>query len=340
MLCQTTVTVTPPTTGGGCSGDCGGGGGGGGPSTPNVVLSSLPHVGNQPLTYLYLSQIPYTGLDLGTFGTLLYWAALIAWALALAYLVLFGAAPFMNRSLRRFGSRVKEALNAQSQIPAYAGMSQHIDAAVAEPVAPAPAAKMGPYERPRGYSSYEGFKSFANNGSLSIDDIVKGLARSHSISAPVVEPKKIEYTPKAEQNIEPVYENVEPIYENIEPIMNDPMPEAAPIASAPAHIRGLVAALVEGDRTAVFAGLRQQIRGGGSSEKLVSDIAVLLDDAYRARIDGTQSDADTARLVARLDTPTLEKLVASLTTAIDSSYTTNVTGAKIALTRALAVLGA
>jgi hypothetical protein len=57
-------------------------------------------------------------------------------------------------------------------------------------------------------------------------------------------------------------------------------------------------------------------------------------------MDGTRSDADVVRLVARLDTPTLEKLVASLTTAIDSSYTAGVTGAKMALTRALGVLGA
>jgi len=36
----------------------------------------------------------------------------------------------------------------------------------------------------------------------------------------------------------------------------------------------------------------------------------------------------------------LEKLIASLTTAIDSSYSTGVTGAKLALTRALSILGA
>ena len=110
--------------------------------------------------------------------------------------------------------------------------------------------------------------------------------------------------------------------------------------SAPAHIRGFTAALVEGDREAVFAGLRQHVRGGGMPEKLVSEVVCLLDDAYRARVDGTACDADMARLVARLNTPTLEKLIAALTNAIDSSYSTGVTGAKLALTRALATLGA
>jgi hypothetical protein len=82
------------------------------------------------------------------------------------------------------------------------------------------------------------------------------------------------------------------------------------------------------------------VRGGGAPEHFISSAAILLDDAYRARIDGTASDADVARMTARLSTPTLEKLIASLTTAIDSSYSSGVTGAKLALTRALAILGA
>jgi hypothetical protein len=47
-----------------------------------------------------------------------------------------------------------------------------------------------------------------------------------------------------------------------------------------------------------------------------------------------------ARLTAKIPTPTLEKLVASLATAVDSSYSEGVIGAKLALTRALLVLGA
>ena len=68
------------------------------------------------------------------------------------------------------------------------------------------------------------------------------------------------------------------------------------------------------------------------SEQLLSKVACLIDDVYRSRIDGTACDPELARLTARLDTPTSEKLVASLATAIDSSYSTGVTGAKLALT--------
>lgn len=303
----------PPPAGGGGGG--GGAGGGGGGAAPNITLAALPRVGAQPLVFLYLSQIPYTGLELGPIGTILYWLALIVWSLALAYLVLFVALPFANRHLRSFGSRVSLALNANNSTP----MSQSAGQEKTPPATPAAYAGQEQSESSRGYSSYEGFKSFAHNGALSIDDIVKGLTR----------------------NAEPVYEKVEPIYDNVEPIVNNAIKAAeTESVSAPANIRGFISALVEGDRMAVFAGLRQHVRGGGAPEKLISDIVYLLDDAYRARIDGTDCDADVARMTARLDTPTLEKLVAALATAIDSSYSAGVTGAKLALTRALMTLGA
>ncbi|OGG62721.1 hypothetical protein A3C19_03405 [Candidatus Kaiserbacteria bacterium RIFCSPHIGHO2_02_FULL_54_22] len=334
-VCTITNNDVPPVITTGCTSNCGGGGGGGGPSKPKVVLSSVPHVGQVLGSYLYLSQIPYTGLELGPIGTTLYWLALIGWALALAYLVLFGAVPFASRSARSFGTRVSNALNAQELRTAPAWVPEPAPAVMPEPHEARRRTESVVGEAPRGYSSYEGFKSFAKNGALSIDDIVKGLARSHSPVPPAPTPFGSELRPQASR----VYANVEPIYENVEPITADTARDTVPV-SAPAHIRGFTAALVEGDREAVFAGLRQHVRGGGMPEKLVSEVVCLLDDAYRARVDGTACDADMARLVARLNTPTLEKLIAALTNAIDSSYSTGVTGAKLALTRALATLGA
>jgi len=258
---------------------------------------------------------------------MLYWLALIGWALAFAYLVLFGAAPLANRSLRNFGARVSTALNAREMHPVFAMHSAPPAPAVEHqtfqnntPVYPYGHNETLP-EAPRGHSSYDGFKSFAHNGALSIDDIVKSLSRQQARPVAQAEPTQ----------------NTEPIYENIETIAPTAIAETS---TAPASTRGFIAALVEGDRAAVFAGLRQHVRGGGASEQLLSEMVCLLDDAYRSRIDGTSCDADIARLTARLSTPNLEKLIASLTTAIDSSYSTGVTGAKLALTRALTILGA
>jgi hypothetical protein len=185
-------------------------------------------------------------------------------------------------------------------------------------------------EASNGYSSYDGFKSFARSGALSIDDIVKGLSNGPATKA--VSPR----APEMKMNVEPIYENVEPIYNLIA--------ENAHISAQPADahgdVRGLASAIVGGDRAAVFSGLRQHVRGGGSPERFVSSILNILDDIYRSRIDGAPCDAAVSRITARLDTPTLEKLITALTTGIDSSYTDKMTGAKLALTRALAVLGA
>ncbi len=301
------ATSVPPPSDGGGGGSSGGGGGGGGSSAPNVTLTLLPHVGFQPLVYLYLSQIPYTGLDLGPIGTALYWLALVGFALALAYLILFGVVPLANRSFRSLSSRVKGTLNVRESL--FAASRAAPTMVSSEPILPPPAAQE-PREAPRGYSPYVGFKSFAHNGALSIEDIVKGLAR-----------------------------NVEPIYENVEPIVNDIVANTASV-SAPMNTRDFISALVRGDRDAVFAGLRQRARGTESPEQLISAAVCLLDDAYRARIDGADTDTDIARLIARLDTPTLEKLISALTTAIDSRYSVGMTGVKLALTRALTVLGA
>jgi hypothetical protein len=233
----------------------------------------------------------------------------------------------MNRSARRFGSRVQEALNTQCtpdiRVPQTLASEEPAEPRAAYETFDMP-------EAPRGYSSYEGFKSFAHGGALSIDDIVKGLARSRAASDPTL----------PRPSVEPVYEKVEPIYDHIEPVGGGSAPEEPRRPSAPANVRGFTSALVEGDRAAVFSGLRQHVRGGGSPEELLSGTVFLLDDAYRARVDGTACDPEIARLTARFDTPTLEKIIAALTTAIDSSYSTGVTGAKLALTRALTVLGA
>ncbi|MHB1162936.1 MAG: hypothetical protein ACYCZZ_00175 [Minisyncoccota bacterium] len=334
LTCSASLQVTGG-SGGGCTGNCGGGGGS---PTPTVTLSALPHVGAHPLAYLYLSQIPYTGLDLGPIGTALYWIALIGWSIALAYLMIFGAIPFTSRSVRTFGARVSDALNAQNFAPAVAAPQPRVYATAAS--APPSVEETTQPEAPRGYSPYEGFKSFAHNGALSIDDIVKGLSREQ---AALATHRGSGFAPAAAP-VEPVIEPIAPILEDTsfqpytEPIVS-PAKASEPV-SIPADVRGLTSALVEGDRAAVFAGLRQLVRGGGAPERLVSSVACLLDDTYRARIDGSQCDAAVARLTARIDTPTLEKLIASLTTAIDSSYSDNVTGAKLAFTRALAVLGA
>lgn len=46
-----------------------------------------PPVYQNPVPYVTLSAVPYTGLDLGPVGTIVYWAFLVAWSLFAAYLI-------------------------------------------------------------------------------------------------------------------------------------------------------------------------------------------------------------------------------------------------------------
>ena len=182
---------------------------------------------------------------------------------------------------------------------------------------------------PSGYSAYNGFKSFVpRDSALSVEDIVKGLSQKHRATT-------TEHT--ADEHIAEPTINVEPIYEDVEPIASDNIANTAKI---PIQTRSFVIALIEGDRTTVFSELRQHTRNGNTPEQFMSIALCLLDEVYRARIDGIDCDTDVERVAARIPTPTLEKLIVSLATAIDSSYSSGATGAKLALIRALAVLGA
>lgn len=321
--------------------DHGGGGGGGGghhhSSKPDVYFSSRQA---PPLSSVYLSEIPYTGLDLGPVGTVIYWALLIIWSLAAAYLVLFGGLPLLRRKLTSFGSSVSEALNTQPAglLPAHAGVA-HLMPSASIPAQPKPYVAPQPtytppvqesvaQAAPRLEMTGEGFKKFAAAGSLTIDDIVKGLSRESGMQL-ATEP-----APEAPKAYAPAPAAVEP----------EAPPAAAPMQRAEAHaasvssdVVGFISAILEGERDVVFGTIRRINQAGHDAEEFMAHAICALDDAYRARLDGTPVHEDVKQVTDHLGTSFLERLVTALTTAVDGSYSMGVTGIKLALTRALAV---
>jgi hypothetical protein len=116
-------------------------------------------------------------------------------------------------------------------------------------------------------------------------------------------------------------------------------PTHAPQAAAvPTDVRDFVAALLQGDRNTVFGTLRQVVREGGDGETFITQVVCAIDDAYRARVDGTAVNPEIAALTQNCATPFLERLNNALTNAVDSSYSPGISGSKLALTRALAVV--
>jgi len=146
--------------------------------------------------------------------------------------------------------------------------------------------------------------------------------------------------------VEPIYENVEPVT----PVMRQEVPARARQSSTsatrqatpeiPAEAPAFIEALLAGDRERTFGMLREVARSGGDPEAFFTQAACALDDAYRARLEGVPVHPEIARITHDVATPVLERLVTALTVAVDSSYSIGITGAKLALTRALATVGA
>jgi hypothetical protein len=255
---------------------------------PNVTLNQLPNVEALPLTSLYLADLPYTGLDLGPGGTMLYWLVLIIWSLALAYLIFWSIVPLAYKRV------------------AVSGTTTHT-----RPVAHATAhVEHNPTPK---VSAYEGFKASVAGGALTIDDIVNGLARQAS-DEHALPPSPEDHTWKTPAEVL----------------------AAAPVAKVVSHdVPAFLTALLAAEKDQVFNIIREINKAGGDVEQFLTHAVMALDDAYRAKIDGTAVHPDVARVCVNCAPSFLERVISSLSTAVDGSYTTGVTGVKLALTRAL-----
>jgi hypothetical protein len=338
ITCSATVNVVPP----GIIYGGGGGGGGGGVSGQFISYQFQPQA--PAAAYVSLSQIPYTGLDLGPVGTIVYWIALIVFCLAAAYLMLFKVVPFVYHGLQKFGLDLSYMINEPASHLATAGHAAAVSAPVtyatahSAPVAPSVPAMSSASARnvmtsSAAYSTEEGFRSFAHGNTLTIDDIVKGLAREAGV--PANAPAVAAYTAAAQ---------AEAAHGNVVAMAPRSISAASPaqeMQNAPVigtDVRDFVAALLQGDRSTVFSTLRQIVREGGDAETFMTQVVCALDDAYRARLDGTKVHPEIAQLTPNCATPFLERLNNALTNAVDSSYSPGISGSKLALTRALAVI--
>jgi hypothetical protein len=344
----TPPVITPPS---------GGGGGGGGQIIPPPVVTFsgggfgggssgqiLPPAPVAPIvSSVYLSQIPYTGLDLGPVGTVVYWVLLVLICAAAAYLILFQLLPWIIKGLQSFGSEVGHSLNQPAGAVAFAGAAHGTTGSAHEPSqqihATAPqthvvqATTTVSKANPSAYSAAQGFSSFAQNGSLTIDDIVNGLAR-----LPEMDNHQTTQTTHTEAVITPTpVEAVQaPVY--AAPQFAQPARAEQPAAGVSTDVRDFCAALLQGNRDVVFATIRQIVREGGDAEMFITQVVCAFDDAYRNRVEGTKVNGEIAQLTQNCATPFLERLMNALTNAVDSSYSPGISGSKLALTRALAVV--
>lgn len=297
---------------------------------PDVFIDSDIDEAAPPLGSVYLSELPYTGLDLGPFGTLVYWLMLVLWSLAAAYLVLFVLVPYLfRREVLAQAAQSSGTLpgwgpaNDEAPAPAVRQVAQAaaVAHAMPEPLVASAAPAAAP-SRPAPATQSEGFRAFAENkGTLTIDDIVKGLSRESGMV----------FAPSERAPEQGAYAQPQAAEPRIAPV-------ELPSPSYSDDIPGFIESLLEGDRDRVFGTVRTIAKEGGDPEHFLTQAVCALDDAYRAKAEGAEVHPEIARVTKDCHPSFLERLVTSLATAVDSSYSAGVTGTKLALTRALAVV--
>lgn len=226
------------------------------------------------------------GLSLSPFGITGYFLAVTLWSVVVAYVVTFG----------------NDTGSAHAEAPAH-GADHTAHGAIHTP-APVEPTRAKPF---RGFSPYEGFRSYAQGETVTVEDIVKGLARESGASMMATahamhEDKKAHDT------------------------------ETKKVAST-AQTSAFLSLLVEGEKEETFQMLRDIEEAGEGAEPFLRRVLTAVESALEARIGGGTCDVRVMEILGNCDTPALEKLVSALQTADKGRQS-----GKLALTRAFGAL--
>lgn len=242
-----------------------------------------PARGRGGIMYTMLAE----GLTLSPLGVTLYFLVITLWSVVVAYVVTFGNTPAQ-------GVHTESSAHASAN-EAHGPMNAHT------PVEPT---RAKPF---RGFSPYEGFKSYAQGETVTVEDIVKGLARESGASA--LHSAHIAH----EQTV---------MHEH----------DTKKIAST-AQANAFLSLLVEGEKEEAFQMLRDIEEAGEGAEPFLKRVLTAVESALQARIGGGTCDVRVMEILGNCDTPALEKLVSALATADKGRQS-----GKLALTRAFSAL--
>lgn len=315
VTCSATLTITASGGGGGSSGGGGGssGGGGGGPTfDPRITLSlSVPEP--QPLSSVYLSQVPYTGLTLGAFGQSIFWSLVTLWSVFLTYL-------FVGKQILRKLFTVSQ----KEEIEEVQRESHMQENAVIEEI------KLPQVNTNLVFSSekaphYKLIEKASLDGVLLSEEgalyIVAQDGDENSLFASIVAEAKARY-PREDGWLALNKERIISIIgaEHIAPV-------AQPLALGATHT--FTQAIVSGDEAGAFAAIARMNESELKNEIL--SVISELDAEFRNRKSGKGS------VYTNLSDTKIESMLSALTGSIDATYHDIQTSAKIALSKVFAV---
>jgi hypothetical protein len=361
--CTATVTVNTPGGGGGCNGSsCGGGGGGGGLNQPNIVLYNTP--GAQPLAFVSLAQVPYTGFAAGPLLTVIFWLAVGLWSAGIAY-VLMG-----RRGMRLIAEKVF------AFAPDVVGYDEGAYAETMTDVASAPqpdrtsvmtsamTMPMTPAISVMPMAAPAAAAPIAVNGIPELADVIE--TRAHAAGV-LLSPEALSMAMNlASDRAETLRMFGDILNDAVKTIPREdgwillssdrfadistkygakvteqPVAEAAYPTSDAQQILDdsaatqLAKAVLSGDREAAFSLVRTAEQDNVNPMPLMTGVATTLDRLYHARRDGTTvNDLALAQKAAAVSDEALEKLITIFTHALGAGYSSPFTGVKLALAQA------
>lgn len=355
------VAVEVEKGGGGCQGNCGGG-----LNQPTVTLLNKP--GEQPLAFVSLSQVPYTGFEAGALLTMIFWFAVVAWSIGITYI-------FVGKeSMRLVASRV---LGITSHLPdvheqdaeyveyeerehyeeEHVPHATHVHAStLAMPqsyaITPTVIATPEPKEKAvDGVPSLAGViesRAHASGVLLSPEAVEKTLALSSDRSEALrqfgaILNEAVRTLPREDGWILISSDRLTNLIEKVggkvavEVVAPRATETVAPVVTD-SVAEQFVGAVLTGNRDAAFSLLGQLETTDASASEVTTRIVSTLDGLYRAKI-GMKPFANVALLekASLLSGEGIRKLVEVFAQSLETSYTARFTGLKIALAQAFEI---
>jgi hypothetical protein len=356
--CQVAVTVHT----GGCQGSCGGGG----YNPPNVVMFKKP--GEQPLASVFLSQIPYTGFESGPALTAIFWLAVALFSAVIAYYV-------VGRGSLRY---VFASIAGAAGIPSEEEVRENIVyVEKEEPKAPvvekqtyvesaapaAPVMQAAPVFAPAS-------AHVAGSGIPHIADVIESRAHAAGVlmSPEAVETaaaltsdraetlklfgsilnEAVKTIPREDGWVMLTSDRLNELTGGRKPVLTAPAPQETRAYVEPVSVASVdeaaavefVGAVLAHDRTTAFAIVRSLEHDNVSPTALITSAATVLDRLYRARTGGTNGvPQNLLENAASIPDESLHRLVEIFTHALDTVYSNQFTGVKLALAQAFEIVG-
>jgi hypothetical protein len=343
VQCSVPITVTT-----GCNGSCGGGG----LNQPNVSLFHKP--GEQPLAFVSLSQIPYTGFEAGPALTVIFWLAVGLLSAFIAYLIVGGdgfhsvfssalsgmagiptppRGGYANHAYPQYGEEHEYLGNASVQAPVRAGYTP-------APVHEAHPSSYAYAPQPAAPSLHDIIESRAHAAGVLMSP--EALTAAVSLSKDQGETLRIfgdvlndavRTIPREDGWIMLTAEAFRDLAGRRGATLSANVSNPKPSVSETTAVQ-FAGAVLSNDRENAFAIIRSLEHDKISPTSLMAGTATVLDTLFRSRKDGRLADPLLTEKARHLTDEKLEHLVAIFAHALDHTYASPFTGVKLALAQA------